>query len=567
MNRRRTVLPLVVLLLGLILSPVIAAQPTVPPGNPPAATYDPFFDVVAPFGQIDVADIQGVASLWDTSGVYAAPYWNLSGNAATNPASNFVGTTDYTVLEFKVNNQRAWRMEPTASTPNLIGGYATNFATNGVVGATIAGGGGTGGNSNRVTDDYGTIGGGQVNVAGDLAGTTSDHNFATVAGGTFNVASGQRSAVGGGFANTASGESATVAGGNSNTASGVQATVAGGNSNNSAGLYATIGGGFDNTASGNWSTVPGGRLNEAVGDHSLAAGRKAKANHGGAFVWADGTDADFASTATNQFLVRAGGGVGLGTNQPGNQLHVVEAIDDTATPANHVAQIQNSSTGNSADVLALKIGYTDAPLISNNYITFFKGDDSSVGAIEGNGSGGVVLAGPGGLFAVWLPKADATEELTPGEIVGVIDGRISQRTTGAQQFLVIADGPIVAGNDPGAEQRSGAAPVALLGLAEVRVVGPVQVGDWIVPSGLADGSGRAVASERISAAEYGQAVGRAWEAASAAGVHTVQVAIGLPGSDPLLMQRLQQAESQASLLADLQARLAALEQAAGTTKP
>jgi hypothetical protein len=404
-------------------------------------------------------------------------------------------------------------------------------------------------------------------VAGDLAGTTSDRTHATVAGGTFNVASGHRSAVGGGFANTASGESATVAGGNSNTASGVQATVAGGNSNSSAGLYATIGGGFDNTASGNWSTVPGGRLSEAVGDHSLAAGRKAKANHGGAFVWADGTDADFASTGTNQFLVRAGGGVGMGTNQPGNQLHVVEAIDDAATPANHVAQIQNSSTGNSADVLALKIGYTNAPLISNNYVTFFKGDDSSVGAIEGNGSGGVVLAGPGSLFAVWLPKADTMEELAPGEIVGVIDGRVSKRTAGAQQLLVIAAGPIVAGNDPGEAQRAAAAPVALLGLAEVRVVGPVQVGDWIVPSDAADGIGRALSSEGITASDYARSIGRAWEAASAAGVHTVRVAIGLPGADPLLVRRLERAESQASLLADLQARLTALEQAAGTTGP
>jgi hypothetical protein len=33
------------------------------------------------------------------------------------------------------------------------------------------------------------------------------------------------------------------------------------------------------------------------------------------------------------------------------------------------------------------------------------------------------------------------------------------------------------------------------------------------------------------------------------------------------MQRLERAESQASLLADLQARLTALEQAAGTTGP
>lgn len=565
MNRQRFVLPLFVLLIVFTLGPAVAARDIAPAADGPNATYDPFFDVVAPFGQIDVADIQGVAALWDTSGVYAAPYWNLTGNAATNPATHFVGTTDYTILEFKVNSQRAWRMEPTASTPNLIGGHASNFVFNGVVGATIAGGGGSGGNSNRITDDYGTIGGGQVNVVGDLAGTTSDHAFATVGGGTFNVAGGLRSTVGGGWGNTASGESAIVAGGSNNTAAGVNATVAGGTSNNSAGLYASIGGGFDNTASGNWSMVPGGRFSEAVGDHSFAAGRRAKANHNGAFVWADGTDLDFTSTAANQFLVRAGGGVGLGTNQPGNQLHVAEAIDSTATPANHVAQIENTSTGNSADVLALKIGYTSAPLISNNFITFFMGDDSSVGAIEGNGSGGVVLSGPGSLFAVWLPKLDSAEDLAPGEIVGVIEGRISKLAEGVQQYLVIADGPIVAGNDPGGDQRAAAAPVALLGLARVRVSGPVQFGDWIVPSGALDGTGRAVASGQITAEDFAAAVGRAWETSTVEGNHTVQVAIGLPGADPAIVRRLEQAEDQAGLLAELQTRLAALERVAGGT--
>jgi hypothetical protein len=57
-----------------------------------------------------------------------------------------------------------------------------------------------------------------------------------------------------------------------------------------------------------YGTVPGGLHNVAQGEYSFAAGRRAKANHDGAFVWADSTDGDFESTADNQFAVRANGG-------------------------------------------------------------------------------------------------------------------------------------------------------------------------------------------------------------------------------------------------------------------
>lgn len=63
--------------------------------------------------------------------------------------------------------------------------------------------------------------------------------------------------------------------------------------------------------------MPGGNLNTAAGTNSFAAGRQARANHDGAFVWADSTFVDFLSTAPNQFLIRAAGGVGIGANNPG----------------------------------------------------------------------------------------------------------------------------------------------------------------------------------------------------------------------------------------------------------
>ena len=71
----------------------------------------------------------------------------------------------------------------------------------------------------------------------------------------------------------------------------------------------TVSGGVSNTASGILATVAGGRDNEASGDYSFAAGRRAKATHQGSFVFADSQDADFNSTADNEFSIRASGGI------------------------------------------------------------------------------------------------------------------------------------------------------------------------------------------------------------------------------------------------------------------
>lgn len=298
--------------------------------------------------------------------------WDQVEGHGSGGGTYWLGTTTSDALELRVNGSRALRVEPSADLavtgPNVIAGYMYNAATTGVLGATI-GGGGDLGHQNVVTDDQGTVAGGFGNRAGDDAGTTNDATSATVGGGLSNVAGSggatvaggdnnfafYLSAVGGGVANNASGSSATIAGGWFNTASGGYATIGGGANNNSGtGSYPTVGGGQDNTAqnayatvsgglnnmaSGNratigggdsnvassnyatvgggqqntagdeWATVPGGASNTAAADYSFAAGRRAKANHNGAFVWADSTDADFLSERADQFRVRAEGGV------------------------------------------------------------------------------------------------------------------------------------------------------------------------------------------------------------------------------------------------------------------
>ena len=105
-------------------------------------------------------------------------------------------------------------------------------------------------------------------------------------------------------------------GGRLTSAGGDRSTIGGGLSNTASGRDSTVAGGVSNTASGWRSTVPGGRLNSAGGDYSFSAGRRAKIDptHAGAFVWADSTSADFASTAANQFNVRAAGGTRIFSN-------------------------------------------------------------------------------------------------------------------------------------------------------------------------------------------------------------------------------------------------------------
>jgi len=175
-----------------------------------------------------------------------------------------------------------------ATSPNLIGGYHGNQVTGGVVGATI-GGGGTNGNINRVTGDYGTVSGGRNN--------TASNSFASVGGGYQNNASSLAATIGGGFINTASNDYATVGGGRENVASGNGSTVGGGGSNTASSSSATVGGGFQNTASSAFATIPGGS--------------GAAATHYGEMAYASGSFAATGDAQTSIYVLR---GVSTGSS-------------------------------------------------------------------------------------------------------------------------------------------------------------------------------------------------------------------------------------------------------------
>jgi hypothetical protein len=182
-----------------------------------------------------------------------------------------------------------------SGTPNVVRGFEENSVGVNVEGATIHGGGRPA-FPNRVAGDFGAVGGGDGNLAGDRA---------TVSGGSLNQAIGFRSSVGGGSNNIAHGEHSTVSGGSNNTASATRSTISGGCYNTASHLDATIGGGAGNIASFTHATVGGGTRNTASSlDATVSGGSNNLAN--GAYATVSGGSSNLA----NGFSAVVGGGSG-----------------------------------------------------------------------------------------------------------------------------------------------------------------------------------------------------------------------------------------------------------------
>ncbi len=164
-----------------------------------------------------------------------------------------------------------------------------------------------------------------------------------------------------------------------------------------------IGGGCSNSVDGYCGTIPGGDQNAAA-DRCFAAGHRAMATNSGSFVWADSTEADFGTTSSNQFLIRASGGVGIGANvTSGTMLTVAGTVKATA--------FQGDGSGltglNASNITAGSLTSSQLPanvaLLNSNQI--FSGQNSfatDVGIGTANPaaplevSGQIMLNGPAG---------------------------------------------------------------------------------------------------------------------------------------------------------------------------
>ena len=266
--------------------------------------------------------------------------WGRLGSSGTNPANNFIGTTDNQPLLLRVNNVRIGRFAANGTVtslgdaPSIAMGSSANVAS--AAGATVAGGGSTRTYAgvvdpnlkNSATGILSTVSGGSGNVASDYGANVSgglenkSNGYASsVSGGNQNIASNFYSAVGGGSANTASGQISAISGGDTNTASGYGATVSGGQQNEASGRYSTASGGIYNCAGGDDSWAGGFRAKvrpgNQAGDGTCVANSTTPTGDNGTFVWADDQPSnDFVSTGARQFLVRAEGGMAINTNTP-----------------------------------------------------------------------------------------------------------------------------------------------------------------------------------------------------------------------------------------------------------
>jgi hypothetical protein len=292
---------------------------------------------------------------------------------------------------------------------STVGGGAYNSASGND--STVGGGSG-----NIAYGDHSTVGGGLQNQASGGGG------YYTVGGGDQNQASGLGiSTVGGGFKNQATNIYATVAGGANNSAGGYSSTVGGGYTNTASGQDATVGGGEYNIASGTDSTVPGGDFNIASGEFSFAAGVTAQALHQGAFVWADSQFAPFSSTTNDQFLIRARGGVGIGTGSPEEALSVVGGMNVDAGnanngpvgsggfnqggPTNGCLTFGTSSTGTGFSGEGIQSKRTSG---GTQYdLEFFTGFNKQM-VILNNGNVGIGSATPGALLQVGSATCNGT---------------------------------------------------------------------------------------------------------------------------------------------------------------
>jgi hypothetical protein len=370
---------------------------------------------------------------------------HVAGNtiAPNSPASTIGGGVNNHIyprsLGSSISGGIANFIDSDCSEATIAGGHINIAGTNSSY-ATISGG-----NINRVQGLWTVVGGGYANVAtNDAAAVGGGYqnaaggNGASVGGGVNNVATGYRSTVSGGDENRAQANWATIGGGvqnqigNNNTAPtigggygnvieapGLAGTIAGGYlstiaayadqntigggaynlignfawGNTIAGGYrnrsdaeptmTTIGGGQSNSVVGLFATVPGGLMNSA-GNYSFAAGRNAKANHQGSFVWADAIDANFFSTAQNQFNVRANGGVRFVTGGAGM------TIDG--------AQTANSFSGSGANLTSLNASQltsgtvSDARLSAN--VALRNGGNLFTGGTQIFSNGQVYVMGP-----------------------------------------------------------------------------------------------------------------------------------------------------------------------------
>ena len=144
---------------------------------------------------------------------------------------------------------------------------------------------------------------------------------------------------------------------------------------------------------------------------------------------------------------------------------------------------------------------------------------------------GVEYSSGNGDYAEWLERADIDERITPGDIVGVKGAKITKDLSEAEQVMVVSHNPIVLGNVPPSGKIHVGNNIAFMGQVPVKVMGPVNSGDYIVGQPNTPGYGIAKSKSEMTAKDFELAVGRAWEGVNVNGPVLVNTVVGIHNGD------------------------------------
>jgi hypothetical protein len=144
---------------------------------------------------------------------------------------------------------------------------------------------------------------------------------------------------------------------------------------------------------------------------------------------------------------------------------------------------------------------------------------------------GVEYSSGNGDYAEWLERINPNEHISAGDIVGVKGGKISKNLDGAEQIMAISLRPIVLGNVPPKGQEHLGNMVAFMGQIPVKIVGPVNSGDFIIAAGDIAGYGFAVEPKNMTKEFYKLIIGRSWENNLLQGPKMVNTVIGVQNGD------------------------------------
>ncbi len=145
---------------------------------------------------------------------------------------------------------------------------------------------------------------------------------------------------------------------------------------------------------------------------------------------------------------------------------------------------------------------------------------------------GVSYSSGAGDYAEWMERAPDVRNLLPGEVVGITGGKATLNTDKADHYMVVSTLPAVLGNLPKANDLPRYEKIAFMGQVPVRVLGPVNVGDYMLPSGNNDGFAIAVHPESMKIGDYARIIGVAWEAGKAnMPFNMINTAVGINAND------------------------------------